>query len=296
MNPLLQAIDDYLTLRRALGFKLSGHDRMLADFVAHLEHSGASTITVQAALEWATKPAAAQPIRWRARLCIVRGFARYLHSADSSVEVPAVDLLPHRHHRPIPYLYSPADIHALLAAAGQIRAPLRAATYQTCLGLLAATGIRVGEAIRLDRTNVDLTAGLITIRETKFNKSRRLPVHSTTVAALHDYTRLRDQLCRPRRTASFFVSTTGARLIDTNLHETFRKLVTQANIGPGKSPKIHGLRHSFAVATLLGWYRDGVDVQARLPLLSAYLGHGHPSSTYWYLSAHQSCWRWRPPA
>jgi len=283
--PSRQAIDDYLTLRRALGFKLAKQEQLLGDFVDHLQRSGASTITTDAAVAWATKPAAAQPIRWRARLCVVRGFARYLRAVDPTVEVPAVDLLPHRHHRPAPYLFSPADVTALLAATPQIRSPLLAATYHALFGLLAATGMRVGEAIGLDDTDVDLTAGLLTIRETKFGKSRRLPVHPTTMAALRSYIHQRDRLCpRPTTTrTSLFTSTVGTRLVYPNVASTFRRLVKAAEIGPG--PRIHDLRHSFAVTTLLGWYRDGGDVQARLPLLSAYLGHSHPNSTYWYLQA-----------
>ena len=285
MIPSRQTIDDYLTLRRALGFKLAGQDRLLADFLDHLQHAGASTITTEAAVAWATKPATVQPIRWRARLCVVRGFARYLRAVDPTVEVPAVDLLPHRHHRPTPYLFSPAGITALLAATSQIRSPLLAATYHALFGLLAATGMRVGEVIGLDDADVDLITGLLTVRETKFGKSRQLPVHPTTVAALRSYVHQRDRLChRPTTTrTSFFTSTVGTRLVYPNVASTFRRLVMSAGIGPG--PRIHDLRHSFAVSTLLCWYRDGGDVQARLPLLSTYLGHSHPHSTYWYLQA-----------
>lgn len=289
MTALHEAISEYLTLRRALGFKLAGQDRLLADFVDHLEQTGAAAITVEAAVTWAIKPATAQPIRWRARLCVVRGFARYLSTVDPTVEVPAVDVLPHRHHRPTPYLFSPADIAALLAATNQIRSPLLALTYRVLFGLLAATGMRVSEAIRLDDADVDLTAGLVSIRQTKFNKSRQLPLHATTVTTLRHYVAQRDQLGRRLdRTASpFFMSTVGTRLIYTNVANTFRKLLktSGARSESGTSPRVHALRHSFAVATLLGWYHDGGDVQARLPLLSAYLGHSHPNSIYWYLQA-----------
>jgi integrase/recombinase XerD len=288
MSALHEAVTQYLTLRRALGFKLVEYDRLLADFVDYLEQTGTPTITIESALAWATKPAGVQPHRWKARLCMVRGFARYVHAVDPRVEVPPVDLLPHHHHRPTPYVFSPEDIAALLAATHHIRSPLRAATFDTLVGLLATTGMRVGEAIRLDDADVDLTFGLLTVRQTKFTKSRQLPVHPTTVAALRDYARERDRLgCRPRKTASFFVSLAGTRLFYSDVRATFRRLVTVAEIGSEstRSPRIHDLRHSFAVTTLLDWYRDGADVQARLPLLSAYLGHSHPSSTYWYLQA-----------
>ncbi|UNN05027.1 tyrosine-type recombinase/integrase [Rhodococcus opacus] len=283
MTTIRSAIDEYLTLRRALGFKLAKHDRLLNDFADHLDSIGASTITIEVAVEWATRPAAAQPVQWSARLCAVRGFARYLHAVDPAVEVPPADLLPHRHRRPTPYLFTPPDIAALLAATDVIRSPLRATTYHALFGLLAATGIRVGEAIRLDDADLDL--GLLTVHDTKVGKSRRLPLHATTIVALDEYRHERDRLAPRPKSESLFVSTAGTRLIYHNVNTTFRTLVTTAGIGAPARPRIHGLRHSFAVATLLRWYRDGGGVQARLPLLSAYLGHSHPSSTYWYLQA-----------
>lgn len=287
MSTLRQAASDYLALRRTLGFKLTGHDRLLADFNDQLQRTATPAITIEAALNWATKPSTAQPIRWRARLCVVRGFARYLHAIDPRVEVPPTDLLPHRHHRPIPYLFTPTEITALIAAAGQLRSPLRAATHQALFGLLSSTGMRVGEAIRLDDTDVDLAGGLITIRETKFGKTRQLPIHASAVTPLRRYVDARNHLCPVRPAASFFISTAGTRLVYTNVRATFRGAITTAKIATTTpaAPKMHALRHSFAVRTLLGWYRDGGDVQARLPLLSAYLGHSHPSSTYWYLQA-----------
>lgn len=285
-TPPRNAIGEYLALRRALGYKLAAHDGLLAQFVEYLESTGSSSITIDAAVAWATAPASAQPARWRARLCVVRGFARWLHAVDPAVEVPPVDLLPHRDHRPTPYLFSPTDITALLDAAGEIRTPVRAATYRTLFGLLAATGVRVGEAIGLADADIALDVGVLTVREAKFHKSRRLPLHASTVAALHRYRRDRDRLCRaPNAGGGFFVSTIGTRLCYAAVYATFRELVDTAGIGSGARVRIHDLRHSFAVATLLRWYRDGGDVQARLPLLSAYLGHVHPSSTYWYLQA-----------
>jgi len=287
MSDLRVAIEDYLALRRALGFKLAGHDRLLADFADYLDQTKTPTITITAALAWAIRPQAAQPIRWRARLCVVRGFARHLRALDPRVEVPPVDLLPHRHQRPVPYLFSPAEIAELLKAAGRLRSPLRAAACQTLFGLLAATGMRVGEAIRLDDADVDYQAGMLSVRESKFGKSRQLPLHATTLDALGRYALYRDQQRLAATTSSFFVSTTGTRLVYTNLRGTFRTLVRAAGIGAAapRYPRIHDLRHSFAVATLLDWYRDGGDVAARTPLLSAYLGHTSPASTYWYLQA-----------
>lgn len=223
----------------------------------------------------------------RARLCVVRGFARYLHGLDPRVEVPPSDLLPHRHRRPTPYLFSISEVAALLAAAGRLRPPLRAATHQTLFGLLAVSGLRVGEAIRLNTTDVNFTTGILTVRDSKFGKSRQLPLHPTTITALRRYAAERDQEFPQRGAASFFASATGTRLIGTNLRAVFRMMLADNGIGADSSnpPRIHGLRHSFAVNTLLDWYRDGGDVTARTPLLSAYLGHSNPSSTYWYLQA-----------
>ena len=202
--------------------------------------------------------------------------------------MPPPGLLPAKPHRAVPYLYSDADIAALMAAARQFRSPLRAATFEALVGLLAVTGLRIGEALRLDRDDVDLAEGVLRIRVSKFGKSREVPVHASTVDALAAYARRRDQLC-PRPTGpSFFVSTAGTRLLYCSAHLAWLELVRRAGLQPRSAkcrPRPHDLRHSFAVRTLLGWYRDGADVAARMPLLSTYLGHVHPANTYWYLSA-----------
>lgn len=288
MTDLAAAAAEYLAIRRALGFKLRGHDRLLEDFIAFLADAGASTITTAAALAWATRPAGVQPVRYSQRLCVIRGFAAYLHALDAAVEVPPIDLLPYRGSRRIPYLYSQADIDALITATDLLRPALRAATYRALFGLLAVTGMRVGEAMALDNADVDLDAGVLAINEAKFGKHRRLPLHDSTVAALRGYAQARERLRHRRQTPSFFVSTRGTRLLYRCVHDTFAELLARAGItapAGAAAPVIHGLRHSFAVATLRDWYRAGVDVAARLPALSAYLGHAHPASTYWYLSA-----------
>src|SRR6266542_3447622 len=194
MSEMHTAAAEYLTIRRALGFKLRGHDRLLADFIAFLSDAGACTITTAAAVAWATKPAQAQPVRYAQRLCIISGFANYLHAIDATVQVPPTGLLPYRRWRRTPYLYSQTDIDALLAATDLFPRPLRRATYRGVFGLLAATGMRVGEAIALDDADVDLAAGALVIREAKFGKHRRLPLHPSTVAALRDYVATRDRL------------------------------------------------------------------------------------------------------
>jgi len=280
MTDLHAAAGEYLAIRRALGFKLRGHDRLLDDFIAFLADAGASTITNAAAVAWATRPPGVQSVRYAQRLCVVRGFAGYLHAFDAAVEVPPIDLLPYRRWRRTPYLYSQDGIDALLAATDQLRPALRAATYRGVFGLLAVTGMRVGEVIALDDADVDLHAGVLAIDEAKFGKHRRLPLHRSTVAALRDYAESRERLCPRPRATSFFVSTRGTRLIYRCVHTAFTELLTRAGITapPGTAaPTIHGLRHSFAVATLRDWYRAGVDVAVKLPVLSAYLGHAHPT-------------------
>ncbi len=287
MSAVSDAIPGYLALRRALGFKLAKHGRLLESFAAYLEQAGAPTITAEAALAWATLPQHAQPVRWKARLCVVRGFARYLATVDPAVQVPPAGLLACRRQRPVPHVFTDAQIAALLAVAGQNRWHLPAATYPALFGLIAATGMRVSEPINLDDRDADLDAGVLTIRDSKFRKTRQIPVHQTTVAALRGYVARREQLCPQPKAPALFISAAGTRLTYTNVRAEFRKLATLAGIGShdGGVPRIHGLRHSFAVRTLASWYRDGGDVQARLPLLSAYLGHVSPESTYWYLQA-----------
>ncbi len=288
MIGLRRALADYLKTRRALGYKLKAAGEMLPDFVGHLEKRRASHVTTVAAIAWATQPRDVHPNWWRQRLVVVRGFAKYLQTIDSRTEVPALDHLPaHEGTRSTPYVYSAADITALLSASETLRAPIRVATYRTLLGLLAVTGMRVGEAIALDERDFDRRREVLVIRKTKFDKSREVPLHASTVQALDRYVRDRNRLSPRRKGSSFFVSTAGSRLFYQNVHETFLKLVYAAGLGDRRPrrPNIHDLRHTFAIQTVVDWYRTDVDVEARLPLLSTYLGHIGPSSTYWYLTA-----------
>ena len=288
MTALRRALADYLRVRRAAGFKLEQAGELLPDFVDYLGKRRVSVVTTVAAIAWATRPRQAHPNWWRQRLVVVRGFAKYLQTVDSRTEMPSLDHLPASEGiRSTPYVYSAADITALLSATETLRAPVRVATYRTLLGLLAVTGMRVGEAIALDDRDFDRRREVLVIRKTKFDKSREVPLHASTVQALDQYLRDRNRLGSRRRTPSLFVSTVGSRLFYQNVHETFLKLVYAAGLGDQRPrrPHIHDLRHSFAIRTVLDWYRDEVDVEARLPLLSTYLGHIGPSSTYWYLTA-----------
>lgn len=288
MSPLRQALADYLTIRRALGYKLVRAGKLLAQFVTYLEDIGAKTVTTEGALAWAMLPTGGDANWWAHRLLLVRGFATYLHTLDPSAEVPATDLLPVQRQRATPYLYSDDDLAALMSAAGGLRSPLRAATYRTLIGLLAVTGLRVGEAIRLDREDIDFEHGLLTVRDGKFGKSREVPLHPTTLQALRSYLRERDRLHPAPGTPALFISTVGTRLVYCNVNWTFLKLVRRTSLKPRSAscrPRLHDFRHAFAVRTVLAGYQSGGDVQARLPLLSTYLGHVDPGSTYWYLSA-----------
>jgi integrase len=244
-------------------------------------------ITTALAVEWATLPQGTTTQWWAHRLSYVRGFARYAHSLDLRHEVPPTDVIPVSSHRKPVYLYSEADVMALMAAAEELKEPLRALTYSTLIGLVAVTGMRVGEAIALDRSDVDGDEAVLTIRHSKFGKSREVVVHPTTVDALRRYDRKRRGEFPRTACPAFFLSLRGKRLIYQNVHRTFFRLVDRAGLSDRepRRPRIHDLRHSFASRTLSEWYREGVDVERRLPLLSTYLGHVDPSTTYWYLSS-----------
>jgi integrase/recombinase XerD len=288
MSALAEHVQNYLRLRRALGFKLIGEGQLLREFVAFADAAGQDTVTTNLALEWARRPSSASPNYLSRRLRAVRGFARYLSALDPTCEVPPLELLPASKYRPAPYLYREEEILALMAAARRLRPALRAATFETLIGLLACTGLRIGEAIRLDRDDVDLEGRVLTVRDSKFGKSREVLLHASAVRALVEYAQLRDRLCPDAKDHSFFITTRGTRPCHPTVHQPFRALLKQASIkhpSSSRNVRIHDLRHSFVVRTLLAWYRDGVDVQARLPLLSTYVGHVDPAASYWYLSA-----------
>jgi integrase/recombinase XerD len=288
--PTLQHIaEDYLALRRCFGYRLSGHDGPLADFVAYLQRAGLDMVTVESALAWAVQ-AQTTPLRHAQRLSIARGFATYLHSLDPHCEVPARGLLPEGRRRVPPHIYSEQEIDQLMRESRVLCPALRAATITTVFGLLVVTGMRSGEAVRLDRDDVDLEAGRLRVVATKFDKSRELALHPTTVEALRGYADQRDYRWPHSATIGFFVSCTGRRLSQSSLEHTFAELVRRAGLEPAagsraRRPRLTDARHSFAVATLIRWHRTGQDVQALLPALSAQLGHVDPASTYWYLTA-----------
>jgi integrase len=287
MTALEQQAADYLQIRRALGFKLERAEKLLTQYLAYLDTTGQDLVTVENALEWTRLPAGGGSW-WAQRLSVVRCFASYLHALDPAHEIPPADVLARRVRRAVPYLYTDQEIWALMAATDRLRGRLRRTTYRTLIGLLAVTGMRVGEAIRLDRPDLDLSAGVVTVRDSKFGKSRELPLHATSVTALREYLRIRDAHQHADVSDALLISPAGTRLIYCNVHATFRQLRADAELqprSPACRPRIHDLRHRFAVQTLLDWYRDGVDVPSRLPLLSTYMGHTHPRHTFWYLQA-----------
>jgi integrase len=287
MSPLHQALADYLQIRRALGYKLERAGKLLPQYLDHLDQRREQLVTVENALAWA-KLSAGDVNWWAFRISVVRGFASYLHALDPAHQVPPRDLLPRRSLRATPYLYSDQEVRALMAAASSLRSALRQATYRTLIGLLSVTGMRAGEAIRLDNGDVDLRHGVLTVRGTKFGKTRELPLHPSALSALRTYLRLRDRHQPTPISDAVFISPAGTRLLYCNVSHTFVQLVDRAGLKPRSArcrPTLHGLRHSFAVRTLLEWYRAGVEIQPRLPLLSTYLGHVHPKDSYWYLTA-----------
>ena len=285
---LRAALADYLRVRRRLGFEMPQDGRLLERFVEFLEQAGAERITTELALRWARMPVHAHPHRWRQRLSVVRGFARYLATIDPASEVPSKDLLPGTRQRLAPHIYTEQEIAALMAAAGRLRPLLRAARHQTLIGLLAVTGMRPGEALALDRQDINLRHGVVHVRAGKQKKQREVPLHPSTITALRNYARLRDARFPEPSTPAFFIGARGRRMPRQELNRTFTQLVREVGLegrGARAKPRPHDLRHALAVHTLLDWHEAGEDIDRRMPLLSASLGHVDPASTYWYWEA-----------
>jgi integrase/recombinase XerD len=292
MNTLREAVRDYLDLRRSLGFKLHETGKLLPAFVQFMEEHHSSYITTQLALAWAQQPSTVQPAEWARRLSVVRTFARFRSATDPRTQIPPPGLLPFQPKRARPYLYSEEEIRNLLCAALRLphryeRGKLRPWTYHCLFGLLSVSGLRLGEARNLELQDVDLKAGVLTIRGAKFGKTRLVPLHASTCAVLADYLARRQRHWVGRTTSSYlFLSSWGNRLDGGEIHRTFYVLSRQIGLrGPSDrhGPRLHDLRHRFATNTLVRWYRSGQDPERRLPLLSAYLGHVHVADTQWYL-------------
>jgi integrase len=288
MSEMHRALEDYLAVRRALGHKLVGPEYLLEQFLAFLDQAGAKRVTTELAVAWATLPTGASAVYQAQRLSAVRRFASWLQSIEPSTEVPPTDILTARPRRAVPYLYTDDEVAAIMAATQSLGSPMRRCTYEALIGLLVTTGLRVGEAIRLDRDDVCSGPDLVRVLRSKFDRSREVPLHPSTAQALRCYGQRRDELCPGPRSAGFFLNGTGTRLRYCNVHWVFQKLLRNAGLGAcsGRGgPRMHDFRHTFATNTLLDWHRASADVQAMLPLLSTYMGHVGPESTFWYLSA-----------
>lgn len=289
MTVLAEHLDNYLRLRRTLGHKLADAHRLLPRFVTYLDARDAEFVTIEAALGWALeREVPAGSVVPADRMMLVRGFARYLSGIDPRTEVPPAGTIRHPRRWRRPFIYTDNDVLAMIEhAQAVIPQPLRSATYQTLIGLLATTGLRIGEALRLDRRDLDASEGVLRIRESKFGKSRLVPLDASAVDALGRYDHTRQRLLPDPSTDSLFVSLRGTRVIYETVWPTHRMLCDSAGVAAGSTviPRIHDHRHSFAVKTLLCWYQQGVDVPSRISWLSTYLGHREPRYTYHYLSA-----------
>lgn len=290
MSGLRSMVEDYLAIRRALGFTLRAPAVLLEHFLRFAEQDHAEFITTDLAMRFVMQPGKAGPVTRGVRLRTVRLLAGYCATRDPRTEVPSRDLLPSQYRRQQPYIYTDEEIASLLVVAVRLpsRTGLRAATYTTLYGLLAVTGFRISEAVDLDRRDVDLEQGLITVRRTKFGKTRWVPLHATTVTALREYGSRRDEIHPSPRTSHFFLSEDGAPITQCMARWTFVRLSRELGLrqpGDSHGPRLHDFRHRFAVATLLAWYREGKNVERLLPVLSTYLGHVHVNDTYWYLTA-----------
>ena len=287
MSGLEQMVADYRLVRRSLGYKLDHAEYIVTRFVDYVQTVDSSqAVTVANAVAFATAPPGASR-RWQAlRLSAIRGFARWAQTIDSTIEVPPMRLLPARPTRTAPYIYSDAEIGALLGAAQRLRPAIRAATYRTLIALMAATGLRTGETIGLNIASLDQQAGTLTVTG-KYGKTRKLPLHQTTAEALAQYLDQRDELLPAANCPALLISTRGTRLRASVVQQTFRRLGVETGLRTRSNacrPRLHDLRHTFAVSTMLDAYTCGGDPAAALPLLATWLGHSEPSDTYWYLT------------
>jgi integrase/recombinase XerD len=287
MSAQLRAmVGDYLRVRRSLGYKLVGTEYLLFAFVDYLQDHDAPTLTIEHAVRFATAPPQASARRHALRLSAIRCFARWAHALDPDVQIPPDRLLPARVTRAAPYLYTGVEVAALIEAADELRPAIRAATFHTLVALMSATGIRTGEALGLDLAHLDARAGTLTVTG-KFGKTRMLPLHESVATGLGQYLLVRTEHPSAAGCPALLISTAGTRLLPGAVHRTFRQLTDHAGLRPVSSacrPRLHDLRHTFAVNTMLDAYRNGTDPATVAPLLSTWLGHARPSDTYWYLT------------
>jgi site-specific recombinase XerD len=294
MTALRNALTQYVALRRALGTKLDEPARTLVHFVNFVKSEKAEFITTELALRWAMEPQRVQRATWGRRLGMVRGFASWLSTVDSRTEVPPRRLLAGRQRRNPPHIYTEQEIELLMDEAARLPSPtgVRSITYKTLIGLLSSTGLRPREALALDRSDVDLESSVLAIRQTKFGKSRFVPIEDSTCRALERYAKQLDQLNLRRETEAFLVSERGQRLGGSSARKTFAALSCAIGLRSstrkwrsGRGPRLQDFRHSFVTHRLINWYRAGLDVGRELPKLATYLGHLDVVHTYWYIEA-----------
>ena len=294
MSALHDALTEYLATRRALGTKLGWSESSLRQFVDFVEVDGTEFVTTDLAMRWAIQSVGVQRATHARRLGIVRGFAAWLQATDTRTQVPPHGLIRARRRRPVPYIYSEREIADLMAAAGRVRSAsgLRRATFTTLLGLLAATGLRPGEALALELGDVDIVGGVLTVHESKFDKSRFVPLDESVRAALAAYAKFRDTVRPSRDTPAFLVTERGSRLHPCATRRTFARLCQAVGLRPrrrdrrsGWGPRLQDIRHTFATRRLIEWYRASLDVDRLMPRLATYLGHVRMAETYWYIQA-----------
>jgi integrase len=293
MNAWSQELERYLTIRRSLGYALRTDERILRRFIAFADQEGATHLSTTLFLRWQAVCGHATRPTWARRLGIIRRFAQWLHGLDPQHEVPPPTVIPSGYRRARPYIYSDDDIRCIVQTAAALPSlnGLRALTCSTLFGLLAVTGLRISEALALNAADVDLDAGVLTLRRGKLGKARLLPLAASTTAQLAAYARERDRLLGAP-SDPFFVSDRGTRLTDCGARYNFAVVCQRIGLRPvtmyyrhGHGPRLHDLRHTFAVRTLVQWYRSGQDPAREMLKLTTYLGHAHPAHTYWYIEA-----------
>jgi len=286
MSNLEALTQQYIEMRQGLGYRLEREAVQLPLFARFVIESGQDYVTVRLALEWAAQTPSGSAQQSGRRVGWIRQLTRFLSAHDPRTEIPSTVLAQRvGSRRATPYIFSDSDVIMLMRACEGYRG-LMAKTSSTLIALLVVTGMRIGEAIALNRNDIDTDQRTLTIRSGKLGKARRLPLSLSTCEALIRYANERDRVHRHSDCPAFLLSLKGKRLIYKNVHFQFHRLVNQVGLGDCKPrPRLHDTRHAFAVATLTRWYADDLDIEPRLPMLSTYLGHLSPSSTYWYLTA-----------
>lgn len=294
MSALSQAVDQYLEIRRALGTQFRGVDNVFHSFTDFADREEATHVTTDLVLRWAQEQSSVSSATRAWRFQLVRGFAVWRSATDPLTEVPPKGVLPGRYRRKPPYIYSDREIEELIQAARRLSpsTALKGCTYATMFALLSVTGMRVSEVLALDREDVMLEEGILQVRHAKFGKSRLVPIHQSTNKSLACYARRRDRIIQRPLDPAFFLSDRAARVNKHSIRYNFAKISQRIGLRAlskngrhGWGPRLHDMRHSFAVQTLVDWYRIGADVEREMPKLSAYLGHTHVNDTYWYIEA-----------